>query len=337
MRQPITYWGTYPSNWAGYYYKETLGYSSGRHTGVDYNRGVNDRGDAVYAIASGVVADTRNNGQVSGFGNAIIIKTEGTPNGISGNNLYHRYLHLDRRLVSRGQKVVKGQRIGDLGSTGTQAPHLHLDTWTDRNGLGAHWSYHKDTQLSSYEDPYRLIQANPSWDQKGISKIMDTDAKVAAQYYTLRGDNGTSAERKGWIGRSYEEFNATARPEVQGRTTKLANLTSAVTTLTKERDEARRAVGRLTAEILEERDALAVMTAKNNTLKAELQGAAEAYEELKRLNEEQINQLNSVIELNEKEIDRLNEELANCGTDCDNLTGWELIALGIKKLLGRSK
>ena len=53
---------------------------------------------------------------------------------------------------------------------------------------------------------------------------MDTDAKVAAQYNTLRGNVGTAAERKAWIGKSYEAFNATAVPEINARTANLANL-----------------------------------------------------------------------------------------------------------------
>lgn len=55
-------------------------------------------------------------------------------------------------------------------------------------------------------------------------KIMDTDAKVAAQYNTLRGNTGTPAERKAWIGKSYESFNATAVPEINARQANLANL-----------------------------------------------------------------------------------------------------------------
>lgn len=167
MKHPMKYVGTYPSNWAGYYFKERLGYTSGVHTGVDYNHGTDDFNDPIYAIASGKVVRRISNGTVGGFGNAIIIETNETPPGVSGKKLYHRYLHLNAVYVKKGDTVKMGQRIATVGNTGGVPAHLHLDTWTDRNGLGAHWNYHKDTRLSSYEDAFKLIAKNPKWDEAG--------------------------------------------------------------------------------------------------------------------------------------------------------------------------
>ncbi len=159
----MAYLGIYPTNWAGYTFKAPLGYTSGLHTGVDYNHGTNDEGYRIYAIASGVVAGTKANGQVRGFGNALIIKTKGSC--IGGANMYHRYLHARNFIVTTGQRVKAGEVIGYVGKTGTTAFHLHLDLWHDGNGLGTHWDYHKNTALSSYADPYRTIVKNPNWDE----------------------------------------------------------------------------------------------------------------------------------------------------------------------------
>ena len=333
MRHPINYIGTYPTNWAGYYFKERLGYTSGRHTGVDYNHGTDDLGDPIYAPCNGKVVGKIPNGRVGGFGNAMIIEVNGTPPGVSGNKMYMRFLHMNTIEVAVGQTVREGQKIGSVGLTGTKAAHLHFDVWTDRNGLKAHWNYHKDTALASYEDGFRLIENNKKWNAGG--ELMDTDAKVKAQYYTLRGTEGTSAERKGWIGRSYEEFNSKARPEVQGRTANINNLTNAVKTLTAERNEARTQVAKLTKELLEERDKVQVLSADKTRLEAEVEGAKEAYQELEAMHQTKIAELEKTIEIKDNEIARLTKELANCGTDCDQLTGWQLIILGINKILGR--
>ncbi len=45
-----------------------------------------------------------------------------------GNSIVTKYLHLSKRLVSRGKRVKQGQIIGKLGSTGmVTGPHLHYE------------------------------------------------------------------------------------------------------------------------------------------------------------------------------------------------------------------
>ena len=45
-----------------------------------------------------------------------------------GNNIVTKYLHLSKRLVSKGKRVKQGQTIGKLGSTGmVTGPHLHYE------------------------------------------------------------------------------------------------------------------------------------------------------------------------------------------------------------------
>lgn len=85
---------------------------------VDFNR-ADDLGDAVVAAAAGSVSRVDNEGSVS-YGRWIEID--------HGNGYRTRYAHLNSQLVSVGQNVSKGQKIGTVGSTGgSTGPHLHYE------------------------------------------------------------------------------------------------------------------------------------------------------------------------------------------------------------------
>lgn len=84
------------------------------HFGMDISQGY---GSPVVAAADGVVVLTgwRNNCG----GNQIVIA--------HGSNLYTGYYHLSGIVVSSGQKVTRGTRIGRIGQTGcATGPHLHF-------------------------------------------------------------------------------------------------------------------------------------------------------------------------------------------------------------------
>jgi murein DD-endopeptidase MepM/ murein hydrolase activator NlpD len=83
------------------------------HYGVDYAA---PTGSSVYAVASGTVV-------LSGYdkysGNKVAIRHA------DGSRSY--YLHLHRRLVTKGQNVRSRQLIGTVGATGrVTGPHLHF-------------------------------------------------------------------------------------------------------------------------------------------------------------------------------------------------------------------
>ena len=101
----------------------TAGASTG-HQGIDIGVNYNT---PVYAAANGTVLSAKVNG---GFGNFVSIN-HGRDS--AGNILESWYGHLNKWLVSPGQKVIKGQQIALSGSTGiSTGPHLHFQI--NKNG-----------------------------------------------------------------------------------------------------------------------------------------------------------------------------------------------------------
>jgi muramidase (phage lysozyme)/biotin carboxyl carrier protein len=94
-----------------------------RHTGVDI---ANVQGTPIVASAEGVVYKALTGCRVGdhscggGYGNNVVIQH---PNGY-----FTRYAHLHEVLVSPGQKVKQGERIGTMGNTGRSfGSHLHFE------------------------------------------------------------------------------------------------------------------------------------------------------------------------------------------------------------------
>jgi len=84
------------------------------HTGVDL---AGTSGTPVYATADGFVSRADRFGS---YGNYISIE--------HGGELQTRYAHLSGFEVTAGERVVKGQLIGYVGSTGrSTGPHLHYE------------------------------------------------------------------------------------------------------------------------------------------------------------------------------------------------------------------
>ncbi len=175
----------------------------GYHSGVDYAVPLNR---PIYAPTSGqltnVVSPTG--------GNMVVIK--------DNQGLTHRLMHNNSFSRSNGW-VNEGDQVALAGTTG-------LST-----GVHSHWDINKEgtypTSFAAFISPADWLAGKYQPVTPPVvagGKIMDTDAKVAAQYNTLRGNAGTAAERAAWIGKSYEQFNATAIPEINARQANLANL-----------------------------------------------------------------------------------------------------------------
>ena len=84
------------------------------HEGDDFSGSI---GVPVIATANGVVKTSKRNGS---FGEYIEID--------HGYGFVTVYGHLSKRHIRRGDKVVRGQIIGNIGNTGrSTAPHLHYE------------------------------------------------------------------------------------------------------------------------------------------------------------------------------------------------------------------
>lgn len=98
----------------------TLGVSQGYHglhAGVDLRA---PRGTAVYAMDKGVVIEVEK--IKLGYGHFVRIAHNGTMSTL--------YAHLDQVEVKAGDKVERGERIGNVGMTGwTTGPHLHFEVY----------------------------------------------------------------------------------------------------------------------------------------------------------------------------------------------------------------
>lgn len=87
---------------------------SALHTGIDYQAGI---GTAILAAAGGVVV--RQEFQPD-YGNMVEID--------HGKNVITRYAHASKVIVKTGDLVKRGQKIGEVGTTGrSTGPHLHFE------------------------------------------------------------------------------------------------------------------------------------------------------------------------------------------------------------------
>jgi murein DD-endopeptidase MepM/ murein hydrolase activator NlpD len=102
------------------------------HNGTDFGA---DEGKPVYAISDGIVVIAGDNFYYNG--NFVLLA--------HGQGLTSVYLHMSKLDVKTGDKILKGQKIGEIGSTGrSTGPHLHL---------GVQW-YNKRI------DPLSLLELN---------------------------------------------------------------------------------------------------------------------------------------------------------------------------------
>ena len=85
-----------------------------RHTGLDMP---GRKGTPIYATAEGTVVSS---GYESGYGLAVVVN--------HGYGYKTRYAHLSKIGVKAGQKVKRGEQVGEMGSTGrSTGTHLHYE------------------------------------------------------------------------------------------------------------------------------------------------------------------------------------------------------------------
>ena len=89
-------------------------WSSGHHTGLDFATAT---GTPVFSALAGRVVEA---GWGGAYGNHIIVRHD--------NGVETLYAHLNDIGVDKGDRVLRGERIGAVGSTGnTSGPHLHFE------------------------------------------------------------------------------------------------------------------------------------------------------------------------------------------------------------------
>ena len=113
-------------------------WSKGYHTGVDF---AVPQGTDIIAVADGVISNA-NWGKA--YGVQLVQEVV-----LNGKKSWVIYAHLSKALVKIGDKVTKGQHIGESGNTGNSSgPHLHFE---NRNNI--RWSAGQDI------DPKEVLEA----------------------------------------------------------------------------------------------------------------------------------------------------------------------------------
>lgn len=88
------------------------------HKGVDL---ASNRGNKIKTMAAGKIVQAKT---VSGYGKLVEID--------HGNGFKTKYAHMNKIYVQKGETVVSGQAIGEVGNTGrSTGPHLHYEVLYD--------------------------------------------------------------------------------------------------------------------------------------------------------------------------------------------------------------
>ncbi|MBI5413919.1 S-layer homology domain-containing protein [Candidatus Peregrinibacteria bacterium] len=113
---------TYSTVYLGSYTSEHTE-NVGSHLGVDIRA---PEGTPVFAVANGIV-DRANAEDKGGFGKYIILEVPNAPVNGDIETIYIAYAHLSQVIVQSGEIIQKGQKIGEVGKTGTASTnHLHF-------------------------------------------------------------------------------------------------------------------------------------------------------------------------------------------------------------------
>lgn len=115
------------------------------HEGVDLTAPI---GTAVYATGNGTVSQSQTR---NGYGELIEID--------HGFGYKTRYAHLSARFVKPGEKVTRGQVIGEVGNTGVSSgPHLHYEVRYRENSVNPIHFFNKDMTAESYKEVMEQIE-----------------------------------------------------------------------------------------------------------------------------------------------------------------------------------
>lgn len=129
----------YPVN----YINITTGYHFGKSLDFGWSSEHGGSNVPIYAIDNGVVISIQN--QPKG-GNTIYIEHD--------NKMVSCYNHLSKIIVKKGQRVLLGEQIGNMGNTGVvTGPHCHL-------GIYSSWALAKQ-YVKTDIDPFNVLEVYP--------------------------------------------------------------------------------------------------------------------------------------------------------------------------------
>jgi murein DD-endopeptidase MepM/ murein hydrolase activator NlpD len=102
-------------------YAKAGAYGGKPHNGIDFGISYGN----IYAAGSGKVIGSGNNGKYA-YGQWLAID--------HGDGLVTLYGHLSKKLVGKGDKVKKGDKIAVSGNTGNSTgPHLHFSVFSSKS------------------------------------------------------------------------------------------------------------------------------------------------------------------------------------------------------------
>ena len=109
------------------------------HNGLDLTA---DYGTPVYATGDGIVLESK---YMGGYGNVVIVS--------HGFGFETRYAHLSAFKVIQGQRVKRGEWIGNVGSTGLSTnPHLHYEVLYNDKWINPIYFMYRDLNQAEYNE-----------------------------------------------------------------------------------------------------------------------------------------------------------------------------------------
>ena len=124
------------------------------HQGIDLSAKSHGCGELVYSTGKGRVQEVNFN--FFGYGTEVVVE--------HGFGYMTRYAHLSRTLVRRGDMVLRGQQIAEMGNTGkSTAPHLHYEVMYKQKRVNPLNYFDWDLRGEKYRD---LLNAGLREDKK---------------------------------------------------------------------------------------------------------------------------------------------------------------------------
>lgn len=184
-----------------YYYQGKL--IKDFHNGIDLVPS-HCNNNEILAFADGIVTSVQKTGVQYGTGCYVRLK--------HNNGLYTLYYHLKSGsvCVNVGDKVIKGQKLGIIGTTG-QSTGIHLHFQIDKGS--------SNTSINPYDYLFNVKEFMPNTPQEDLSRYSDEElAKMVWQ-----GKFGNGEERKNKLGDRYYSVQKLVNEEAKKNIEKINN------------------------------------------------------------------------------------------------------------------